>query len=262
MKKSLFLFSLIVILSSEALAYESERILNATVSDAPEVHGSNTTQEPYSSMWRVSGKVIGAKEEKVNDRDRTYEVGGIEGTGKIDYLHKSGTFMFGAGLGATMMDLYYHLTLGWNLGWNFRAVEFGFFAGHRLFHDVKYSGEKCVATKEKEYTFVGDVFWRETVCASYEPFEKEEVKYVGDLFFGGFVGIIIGKSFLNYSLSEERFDIVDTAIRSHYISVGHKFGDLVELSLGIVLTNVGSLESGYVYGITGTVGFYLMPLFQ
>ena len=60
----------------------------------------------------------------------------------------------------------------------------------------------------------------------------------------------------------EGFDIVDTPILSHYISMGYRFGDFIELSLGTVLTNVGSLESGYVYGITGTVGFYLMPLFQ
>ena len=256
-KKSLFLFSLIVILSSEALAYESERILNATVSDAPEVHGSNTTQEPYSSMWRVSGKVIGAKEEKIDDKERTYEIGGVEGSGKIDYLHKSGTLIFGAGLGYDD-GLYYHLTLGWN----FRDFEFGFFTGHILFRDIKYSGEKCVETEKNNVTIDGAVFWSRTVCASYEPFEKEEIKYVEDLFLGGFVGIIIGKSFLNYSFSIEGFDIVDTPILSHYISMGYRFGDFIELSLGTVLTNVGSLESGYVYGITGTVGFYLMPLFQ
>ena len=139
MKKSLFLFSLIVILSSEALAYESERILNATVSDAPEVHGSNTTQEPYSSMWRVSGKVIGAKEEKIDDKERTYEIGGVEGSGKIDYLHKSGTLIFGAGLGYDD-GLYYHLTLGWN----FRDFEFGFFTGHILMNNSKKGGERCI----------------------------------------------------------------------------------------------------------------------
>ena len=115
-----------------------------TASEAPEVHGANTYQMPHSSSWRITGKVNASQKKNVDITEEssvykdlshlfenyedfshaTYAMGGIDFTGKIDYLYKIDNLILGMGVGYKD-GVYHHFTLGYN----FFNFEFGGFIG-------------------------------------------------------------------------------------------------------------------------------------
>ena len=236
-----------------------------TASEAPEVHGANTNLKPKSNNWRFTGKVnynyekkVDISEnfhwnktldelfdgEKIESSDAAYKMGGLDFTGKIDYLYKSNYFVFG--LGAGYKDgLFNHVTLGWN----FPHIEFGAFTGvYYQYSDLQYYGEVVTSDCEDE----GD-------CQKISDHNSELNTSV---FGGAYAGIYLDKLFFNYSVSTYTPNpqisgkgLNIPSITSHYFTVGYRFNDWLEITAGGIFTDID--DAGTNGGYTGGVSFYL-----
>ena len=237
-----------------------------TVSEAPEVHGTNTNQKQNSSVWRFTGKVNYNYEEKedisedihrtmdldelfdekkLQFDDAAYKMGGLDFTAKADYLRKTEYFVYGFGLGYKD-GLFNHIMFGWN----FSHFEFGAFAGlYTQFNEVEYEG---VIIDDDE-----DVA-NETI--------RDNSYHTGTSFFAGaYAGFYLEKLFFNYSVStylppyvtiEDKLELSVPRITSHYFTVGYRLTDRIEISAGGIFTDIDT-EGGANGGYTGGVSFYL-----
>ena len=235
-----------------------------TASEAPEVHGANTNMEQNSTSWRFTGKVNYNYEKKVDisediywnksldelfdgnnleSSDAAYKMGGLDFTGKIDFLYKSNYFVFG--LGAGYKDgLINHVTFGWN----FSHVEFGVFTGmYNQYGDVEYSGE--VVSDEEG----GD---------DHERIREKDSQINTSFFAGAYIGYYIDKFFTNYSVSfytpSPKINgnaLSVPTITSHYFTVGYRLTDRIEISAGGILTDIDG--TGTNGGYTGGISLYL-----
>lgn len=233
--------------------------LHMTASEAPEVHGANTYQQPHSASWRVTGKInsntrrdVKITPETSNSKNKSkesvepdwlYKMGGVEFTGKADFFYKANSAFLGTGIGYNN-GIYHHFSFGGN----FSHVEFGFFIGlYHQYFDADYVGEHCEV-----------VLFSDDKCDS---FSNESHGLSTSLFGGGFAGLIFGDFFLNYSLSvyapspEIEGGSPDlSGIHSNYFTMGYRF-HWVEVSAGFVMSLVeGRIAS---YGFTGGLSFYL-----
>ena len=236
-----------------------------TASEAPEVHGANTNLKPKSNNWRFTGKVnynyekkVDISEnfhwnktldelfdgEKIESSDAAYKMGGLDFTGKIDYLYKSNYFVFG--LGAGYKDgLFNHVTFGWS----FSHIEFGVFTGiYYQYSDLQYYGEVVTSDCEDE----GD-------CQKISDHNSELNTSV---FGGAYAGIYLDKLFFNYSVSTYTPNpqisgkgLNIPSITSHYFTVGYRFNDWLEITAGGIFTDID--DAGTNGGYTGGVSFYL-----
>ena len=234
--------------------------LDMTVAEAPEVHGANTNQDSHSASWRITGKINSVQKKEVKETTKrnnehsentyiTYKTGGIDFSGKADFLYKVDGFFFGSGLGYRD-GIYHHFTLGANL----QHVEFGLFFG--LYHqyiEMDYNATKC----DYEY----DLFIQKTEeCEAYKDNQQD---YFTSPFIGAFASIYIDKFFISYSASlysprvkieEHSLDLA--AITTQYITAGIRINRWIELSAGASITYINTPQ--WYYGFTGGISIYAM----
>jgi len=234
--------------------------LDLTVSEAPEVHGVNTNQSPHSGSWRFTGKVNSVQKDEVKERsnrvishsertDVTYKVGGLDFSGKADFLYEVDGFFFGSGLGFKD-GIYHHFSLGTNL----QHIELGLFFG--LYHHytgMDYGASLC----EYEYHIFSD---NEERCETYS---ESRYDFFTSPFIGAFASVYIDKFFINYSASlySPRVKIEENepdlaAITTQYIAAGIRINKWIELSAGASITYINTPH--WYYGFTGGISFYAM----
>jgi hypothetical protein len=237
-----------------------------TASESPEVHGANTLQKDNSSSWRFTAKVNYNDEKKVDItentsdspdldklfdnktefRDAKYMMGGLDFSGKVDYLYKGSGFVIGGGLGYKD-GIFSHLTVGAN----FSHFEFGGFIGlYSQYSDIEYWGEKgkdCKDTRED--------------C---EAFGDQNYHIYTSIFAGMYAGLYFDKLFFNLSVSSYRpnprvegTDLDVPGIATAYLTTGYRLNRWLEISVGGIITHIGTSESHDNAGVTGGVSFYL-----
>ena len=228
-----------------------------TASESPEVHGANTFQTQHSASWRITGQInantdkqidISNKISNTNDLDdlfdsddytfknASYKMGGIDFTGKIDFLYKRNYLVFGAGAGYKD-GIYHHFTIGAN----YSHFEFGaFIGGFHQYSDLEYSGYK------DDSIYVGDHHKR---CNN-------------NIFAGAYTGFYFDGFFFNYSASTykpspkiEDESISVPGIFSNYFTIGYRFNQLVEVSFGGIATFIDTPT--WNFGITSGITIYL-----
>lgn len=233
-----------------------------TASEAPEVHGANTFQQQHSASWRVTGKVNANTEKNINisknisksnnlenmfDTDKysfnnsSYIMGGIDYTGKIDFLYKKDYLVFGAGVGYKD-GIFHHFTIGAN----FSHFEFGtFFGGYHQRCELEYAG----------YKEVNDDDYDNERISGYQN------DYSTNIFAGAYAGFYFGGFFYNYSISTYRpsAEIEDKnmdvpGIASNYFTIGYRFNQMVEVSFGGIATYIDS--PAWNFGVTSGITFY------
>ncbi|MBR3670773.1 hypothetical protein [uncultured Fibrobacter sp.] len=234
--------------------------LKATLSEAPEVHGANTSMDPHSGTFRFTGKVNTNRQNDIKKQEKyeahsktfytdvTYIMGGNDFTAKTDFFYKLSGFFIGTGAGYKD-GIFHHFLLGANL----QHVEFGLFFG--LFHqysDLEYKGSECKTV----YHIFSD---NEENC---NPLEEHHYIFSTSPFAGVFTGIILGNTFLNYSASvySPSIDINDYSLNtpfiiSNYFTLGYRFNRWVEMSVGSILTYVSTPL--WYYGFTIGASLYL-----
>ena len=232
--------------------------LETTISEAPEVHGANTSQQPHSAAWRFSGKINSNSREDVGDFVRgsshiedntnvTYKLGGMDFSAKVDFLYKLDGFIFGTGIGFKD-GVYHHFSLGANL----QYVEFGMFLGFfHQYHNAYYNVSKC-------QTIIHLFKESEEDCDS---FNDERNIFTISPFMGAYAGIMIHDFFINYSVSvyKPSIDIENNsldlaAITTQYITLGYRINKYFELSAGAVI-NYKNIPH-WNYGWTSGISFY------
>ena len=237
-----------------------------TASEAPEVHGANTQQDPHSSSWRFTGKVNYNAEKniiisddisespgldklfdkKAEFKSAKYEMGGVDFSGKVDYLHKTSAFVIGGGLGYKD-GLFSHLTIGAN----FSHFEFGGFLGvYALYSNIEYWGESGEDCGESD-----------GVC---ETFSENNYYTYMSVFGGMYAGLYFDKLFFNLSVSSykpnpelEGTDLNVPGITSAYLTIGYRLNRWLEVSVGGIATYIGTSEGSSYPGVTGGVSIYL-----
>lgn len=234
--------------------------LDMTVSEAPEVHGANTSQAPHSASWRITGKINSVQKKEVKETtksssaysentDITYKIGGKDFSGKADFLYKIDGFFFGTGLGYKD-GIYHHFTLGANL----QHVEFGLFFGlYHQYYEMDYDASRC----EYEYNLFSD---KDEKCEAYSDSRQD---FFTSPFIGAFASIYIDKFFINYSASvySPRIKIEENspdlaAITTQYITAGIRINRWIELSAGTSITYINKPQ--WYHGFTGGISFYAM----
>lgn len=241
-----------------------------TASEAPEVHGANTYQMPHSSSWRITGKVNANQKKNVDITEEssvykdlshlfenyedfshaTYAMGGIDFTGKIDYLYKIDNLILGMGVGYKD-GVYHHFTLGYN----FFNFEFGgFIGGFHQYSDLEYDGQSC-----EDVSFYDDKYCR--------PFEDHHYRFNSSIMGGMFAGVYFDRLFFNYSMSmykpspiiesREDYDLSVPTIMTNYFTTGYRFNRWIEFSVGGIATYVEGV-SAWNLGFTGGISLYLM----
>lgn len=241
---------------------------SADVSEAPEVHGFNTYQEPHTTAIRVSGTVNFDSKEDVDvdaqhrdwadkkNKEGHYEattfntrgiytIGGLDIEGKLDFLAKANLAVIGFGI-AVNDGIYHHLTLGINS----RYFDIGGFAG--LYHHkgkITYSGSECstVTTCEKE---------------DWSGIHGNNSDYRISGFGGLYAGVILGDAFFNYSFSTYTPNInahgeglTVPSIYSHYFILGYRINRYIEINGGTVGTYIEDVSHWHWAGRTG-LSFY------
>ena len=239
-----------------------------TASEAPEVHGANTYQMPHSSSWRITGKV-NANQRKDMDvtnessvykdlnhlfdsyegfSSATYTMGGIDFTGKMDYLYKIDNLILGMGVGYKD-GIYHHFTLGFN----FLNFEFGgFIGGFHQYSDLEYDGKTC-----------NDEWYYDDDECRY--FADHHYRFNSSIMGGMFAGVYFEKLFFNYSLSVYRprpeiesydnYDLDVPQIATSYLTTGYRFNRWIEFSVGGIATYVEG--SDWNLGFTSGISLYL-----
>jgi hypothetical protein len=240
----------------------------AEVSEAPEVHGFNTYQEPHTTAIRVSGMLNFDSKEDVNvdakhqdwadsktnenhyqvttiNTRGVYKIGGIDVEGKLDFLAKAGLATIGFGIGIND-GIYHHLTLGINS----RYLDIGAFAG--LYHhhgNLKYNGSECstITTCDPE---------------DWDGFHGDKTEYKISFLGGFYAGLILGDAFFNYSLSTYTPNIdahgeglTVPAIYSHYFTLGYRINRYIEINGGTVGSYIEDIGHWHWAGRTG-LSFY------
>lgn len=258
-KQSIFITLAFIYLTVTGCTGDYTKIhsLDMTVSEAPEVHGANTSLAPHSAAWRFTGKVNYNPNEEIYDTlktkgertDVTYKMGGTDFSGKIDFLYKLDGFIFGTGLGYKD-GFYHHFTLGTNL----KHFEFGIFFG--LFHqysDIDYQGSKC------HYSlFLFNE--KEEEC---ESFTEDQSDFYTTYLLGAYAGLIFDDLFLNYSVSTYKPNILIEEhspklikVVTQYITLGYRISKWFELSAGSSITYTTTPH--WYYGWTGGISFYAL----
>ena len=234
--------------------------LDMTVAEAPEVHGANTNQAPHSASWRFTGKINSVHKEEVQETTKrnnqysentniTYKIGGIDFSGKADFLYKVDGFIFESGLGYKD-GIYHHVSFGANL----QYFEFGIFLG--LYHhyvEMDYNASRC----EYDYYIFSD---NDEKCETYSDNQSD---FFTSPFIGAFASIYIDKFFINYSASiySPRVKIKENkpnlaTITTQYITAGIRINRWIELSAGASITYINTPH--WYYGFTGGLSFYAM----
>lgn len=237
-----------------------------TASESPEVHGINTYQENNTGSWRFTGKVIYNDEKNVDitkntsesaslDRlfdkqaefkSATYKMGGIDFSGTADYLYKGSGFVIGGGLGYKD-GIFSHLTVGAN----FSHFEFGSFIGvYSQFNDIEYQGETGTDCLNSD----GD-------C---ETFNRHYDSHNTSIFAGMYAGFYFDKLFFNLSISSynpnakiEGFNLDVPGIATAYLTTGYRLNRHLEISVGGIVTHIGTSDSQDNIGVTSGISFYL-----
>ncbi len=228
-----------------------------TASEAPEVHGANTQQASHSSLWRFTGKINYNAEKNANitkdvseapdlDRlfdvpikfkDASYKMGGLDFSGKGDFLYKASNFVVGGGLGYKD-GFFSHLTVGAN----YSHFEFGaFIGGYNQRIDIEYSGEK-----------------------DDDSFDSHGHDFSTSLFAGLYAGFYLEKFFTNLSVSTyspspqiEGIDLDVPSITTAYLTIGYRLNRWLEFSVGGIATFIDTSEGNSYPGVTGGVSIYL-----
>lgn len=241
-------------------SYTKLHSLKVTVSEAPEVHGTNTSQKPHSASFRFTGKVNSNRPNTTHEQisneihgktystDVYYKLGGIDLSGKFDFFYKVDNFFFGSGVGYKD-GVYHHFTTGVNL----EHFELGIFLGlYHQYSDLEYESSKC--------EFVVHIFSEnEETCESYGD---HHYRLNNSPFMGAFTGIMLDKMFFNYSVSVYSPNIeiddytLDAAIiTSNYFTLGYRFNKWVEISGGAIITYLDTPL--WYYGVTVGASLYL-----
>lgn len=262
---ALVIYALTALLNTGCVTTQIHKF-RMTASEAPEVHGANTNQKQNSSVWRFTGKVNYNYEEKVNisediyetadlDRlfekeikfkDAAYEMGGLDFSGKIDYLYKGKSFVVGGGLGYKD-GLFSHLTMGAN----FTHFEFGTFIGtYSQYSDLEYwgeTGEDC-GDDDGECKTIGD----------------HTSRFNASFFAGLYAGFYFDKLFFNLSVSSygpnseiEGIHLDTPGIATGYLTAGYRLNRWLEFSVGGVFTYIGTSDWHDNVGVTGGISLYL-----
>ena len=260
-----FAFCIIFALLSTGCVTTNVHKFRMTVSEAPEVHGANTEQKAHSGSWRFTGKVYhNAKknvditgntsesasldklfDKKAEFKSASYEMGGDDFSGKVEYLRKTRGFVFGGGLGYKD-GLFTHVTLGAN----FSHFEFGgFFGTYALYSNVEYwgeTGEEC-GDSDSECSFFSD--------HSYHTYLS--------IFAGMYAGLYFDNLFFNLSVSSyepnpkiEDSDLNVPGIATAYLTIGYRFTQQFEFSIGGIATIVDA-PAGTNVGVTSGISLYL-----
>lgn len=226
---------------------------------------------PHSSSWRITGKVNANQEKKVDITDEssvyksfdhlfdsyeefssaTYIMGGIDYTGKIDYLYKLDNLILGAGIGYKD-GIYHHFSLGFN----FLNFEFGgFFGGFHQYSDLEYDGQSC-----EDVSLYDDKYCR--------AFADHHYRFNSSILAGFFAGVYVDNLFFNYSFSSyqpspaidthnDEYDISVPRISTHYLTVGYRFNRWIEVSVGSINTYINETNV-WNFGFTSGISLYLM----
>lgn len=250
-----FSFLALVTLLTTGCITTTIRNFSMTASEAPEVHGANTEQESFSAMWRFTGKVHYNFQEDVDITDDTYKdgslddlfsnddimvkkstyrMGGVDLSGKIDFLYKVGWFMCGGGLGYKD-GAFLHTTLGAN----FSHFELGAFLGvYNQYSEMSYEIEK---DDETDWGYDSD--------------------FNASLFGGGYAGFYLEKLFFNLSVSAyepnpkiEDIRLSVPTITTGYLTAGYRINRWVEFSVGGIVTYTSEEFNG---GVTSGISLYL-----
>ena len=237
-----------------------------TASEAPEVHGANTRQASHSSLWRFTGKINYNAEKNVNitkdvseapdlDRlfdvpikfkDASYKMGGLDFSGKGDFLYKASNFVIGGGLGYKD-GFFSHLTMGAN----YSHFEFGvFLGGYNQYIDMQYSGDKGEDCGDSD-----------SDCSN---FSHSGTDFAGSFFGGFYTGFYLEKFFTNLSVSTyspnpkiEGTNLDVPRITTAYLTIGYRLNRWLEFSVGGIATFIGTSEGNSYPGVTGGVSIYL-----
>jgi len=235
-----------------------------TASEAPEVHGANTKQEPHSSSWRFTGKINYNAEKNVNITDDIheeadldnlfeksaeftsayYEMGGLDFSAKVDYLQKGKNFVVGGGIGYKD-GFYSHFTLGANMN----HFEFGSFIGlYNQYSELEYRGETC----------------EDDESSNCDTFGSNDQKFISNFFIGAYAGFYFDKLFFNLSTSVyapdpvvEGFHMDAPNITTTYLTAGYRINRRFEISVSGIWTHIGTSDWRDNVGVTGGVSLYL-----
>lgn len=261
-----FLFFILFALFSTGCVTTHVHKFRMTASESPEVHGANTQQKPYSSSWRFTAKANYNDEKKVDitedtrdspDLDKLFDsptvfkdakfmMGGLDFSGKIDFLYKANSFVIGGGLGYKD-GLFSHLTMGAN----YSHFEFGTFIGmYNQYSEIEYWGEKGEDCNDSE-----------NYCTK---FSDQNYHIYTSIFAGMYAGFYFDKLFFNLSVSSyspnprvNGTDLDVPGIATAYLTTGYRLNRWLEISVGGIITHIGTSESKDNAGVTGGISFYL-----
>ena len=260
-----FILSFIFALFSTGCVTTNVHKFRMTASESPEVHGINTYQKDNTGSWRFTGKVNYNREKNVDitknasesaDLDNLftamkfksaeYILGGIDFSGKVDYLYKGSGYVIGGGLGYKD-GIFSHLTVGAN----FSHFEFGAFIGmYSQYSKIEYWGE----TGENCGNSDGD-------C---ESFDDHEYSRNSSIFAGMYAGYYFDKLFFNLSVSSYRpYPKINGAkldvpgIATAYLTTGYRLNRWLEFSVGGIVTHIGTSDSQDNLGVTSGISLYL-----
>lgn len=262
-----FVFCILFALFSTGCVTTNIHKFRMSVSESPEVHGANTKQEPHSGAWRFSGNVNYNFDKNVNITENTselkdldefmndlavlkrtkfqsaeYKMGGVDFSGKVDYLYKARGFVIGGGLGYND-GIISHLTIGAN----FSHFEFGSFIGvYGLHSDIEYWGETSEGSDGVSVTFK-------------DHNDQTNVS----VFAGMYAGLYFDKLFFNLSVSSYRpnpemegTDLSVPGIATVYLTTGYRLNRWFEVSVGGIATYIDA-PNGYNGGVTSGISLYL-----
>lgn len=171
-----------------------------------------------------------------------YKMGGVDFSGKVDYLYKARGFVIGGGLGYND-GIISHLTIGAN----FSHFEFGSFIGvYGLHSDIEYWGETSEGSDGVSVTFK-------------DHNDQTNVS----VFAGMYAGLYFDKLFFNLSVSSYRpnpemegTDLSVPGIATVYLTTGYRLNRWFEVSVGGIATYIDA-PNGYNGGVTSGISLYL-----
>ena len=262
-----FVVSMLFALVSTGCVTTNIHKFRMTVSESPEVHGANIKQEAHSGSWRFSGNVNYNFEKNVNITENTseskdldeflndlavlkrtkfqsakYKMGGVDFSGKVDYLYKARGFVIGGGLGYKD-GMISHLTIGAN----FSHFEFGSFIGVYCLHsDIEYWGETSEGSDGVSVTF-----------------KDHNDQTNTSIFAGMYAGLYFDKLFFNLSVSSykpnpkmKEIDLRVPGIATVYLTTGYRLNRWFEFSVGGIATYIDA-PNGFNGGVTSGISLYL-----
>ena len=173
-------------------------------------------------------------------------MGGLDFSGKGDFLYKASNFVIGAGLGYKD-GFFSHLTMGAN----YSHFEFGvFLGGYNQYIDMQYSGDKGEDCGDSD-----------SDCSN---FSHSGTDFAGSFFGGFYTGFYLEKFFTNLSVSTyspnpkiEGINLDVPRITTAYLTIGYRLNRWLEFSVGGIATFIDTSEGNSYPGVTGGVSIYL-----